>query len=170
MTARTGGRESGQSHIAAMCVALPLFLSAALFVVQVCWIAYQTIAFDYALCQSAWSIGYDDLGDLRTPTGAERYVRSAIAAAWPYIDPDDLDIEEATCSVAAETTSRALASPIDRNLLRIERAAQTTTTARVTATATLRVKLLLPIAGSHDLSIVRAIDKTRQVSTRFEVS
>lgn len=163
-------RESGQSHIAAMCVALPIFLAFVFFLVQVCWVGYQSLSLDHALYQVSWQMDQGELDKMAASGNTGKYVHDAIVDDWTQIDPDDLVIENAQCTVVPKTASQNLASAADNEMLLIERVVQTTTAAHVKATATLRVKLLFPVIGVSEVSLVRAIDKTQQISSRFEVS
>lgn len=162
--------ERGQAHIAATCIALALFSFAMFFLVQVCWVGYQSLSLDHAIYQASWQIDQRALDGIKASGDVGGYVKEAIVADWTQIDPDDLTVEGATCAVDAETSAHELSGAGDKEALLIERATQTFTAARIRATATLRVKLLFPVAGIDDVSLVRHIDKVQRISTRFEVS
>lgn len=163
-------RESGQSHIIAMCIALPIFLVLVFFMVQACWVGYQALSFDHALYQVSWSLDQDEIDKMAASGDTGKYVHAAIVADWTQIDPQDLVVEDAKCTVSSKTATQDLDSTADNEGLLIERAVQTTTTAHITATATLHVKLLFAVPGIEEVSLVRTLDKTQQLSTRFEVS
>lgn len=169
---RTGNPldEAGQSHIAATCIALAMFFVMTSFLVQVCWVGYQSLSLDHALYQVSWELDQQAIDAIKAGGDANRYVKDSIVADWTQIDPDDLIVENASCTVESKVSERALSSANDNENLLIERATQTFTTAHVKATATLRVKLLFPVIGIDQMSLVRAIDKTQRLSTRFEVS
>lgn len=161
--------ERGQAHIAATCIALVLFFFATFFFIQICWIGYQSLSLDHAIYQASWQIDQQVLDKIETD-GANGYVKEAIISDWTQIDPDDLTIEEATFKADVKTSARDLSGNSDSTMPAIERVTQAITTARITATATLRVKLLFPVIGIDEMSLVRGIDKVQQISTRFEVS
>lgn len=162
--------ERGQSHIAATCIALALFSFALFFLIQICWVGYQSLSFDHALYQTSWQLDQQALDKIKAGGDVGGYVSEAILADWTQIDPDDLTVEGATCTVDAKTSAHDLSGTDDNEALLIERATQTVTTARIAATATLHVKLLFPVLGIDEVSLVRSIDKAQQISTRFEVS
>ncbi len=162
--------EEGQAHIAATCVALALFSLALFFLIQVCWVGYQSLSFDHALYRASWEIDQDALDKIDGGGSLDDWVKEAVVSDWTQIDPDDLSIEDATCKVEAKASIHDLDSEIDNEGLLVERATQTFTTARIAATATLRVKLLFPVIGIDEVSLVRSIDKAQRISTRFEVS
>lgn len=163
-------RDDGQAHIAAMCIALPIFLMFVCFFVQVCWVGYQTLSFDHALYQTSWSLDQDELDKIVVSGNTGKYVHDAIVADWTQIDTNDLIVENATCTVTPKTTTQELTGKNDNEALLIERVQQTTTSAHIAATATLRIKLLFPVVGIDQVSLVRTLDKTQQISSRFEVS
>lgn len=162
--------ERGQSHIAATCIALALFSFMMFFFVQVCWVGYQSLSFDHALYQTSWQLDQQALDKIKAGGDVDGYVSEAILADWTQIDPNDLTVEGATCTVDAKTSAHDLSGTDDNEALLIVRATQTVTTARIAATATLHVKLLFPVPGIDEVSLVRSIDKAQQISTRFEVS
>lgn len=162
--------ERGQAHIAATCIALALFSFATFFFVQVCWVGYQSLSFDHALYQTSWQLDQQALDKIKAGGDVDSYVGEAILADWTQIDAVDLTVEGATCTVNAKTSAHDLSGTDDNVALLIERATQTVTTAHITATATLHVKLLFPVLGIDEVSLVRSIDKAQQISTRFEVS
>lgn len=162
--------EQGQAHIAATCIALAMFSLALFFLVQVCWVGYQSLSLDHAIYQASWQIDQRALDEIKAGGDAARYVKEAVVSDWTQIDPDDLTVEGAACTVDYKRSSRDLTGKNDNEALLIERAAQTFATARVRATATLRVKLLFPVPGIDEVSLVRSIDKVQRISARFEVS
>lgn len=162
--------ERGQSHIAATCIALALFSFMTFFFVQVCWVGYQSLSLNHAIYQASWQFDQQALDKIKAGGNVDSYVSEAILADWTQIDPDDLTVEGATCTVDAKTSAHNLSGTDDNEALLIERATQTVTTARIAATATLHVKLLFPVPGVDEVSLVRNIDKVQQISTRFEVS
>lgn len=147
-----------------------MFFVGAFFFVQVCWVGYQSLSIDHALYQVSWQLDQQAVGAIKTGGDANKYVKDSIVSDWTQIDPNDLTVENASCTVDSEVRERTLSSANDNENLLIERATQTFTTAHIVATATLRVKLLFPIVGIDQMSLVRTIDKTQRLSTRFEVS
>lgn len=162
--------ERGQAHIAATCIALALFSFMTFFFIQICWVGYQSLSFDHALYQTSWQIDQQALDKIKAGGDVGSYVSKAILADWTQIDPDDLTMEGAICTVDAKTSAHDLSGTDDNEALLIERATQTVTTAHIAATATLHIKLLFPVPGIDEVSLVRSIDKVQQISTRFEVS
>lgn len=162
--------EKGQAHIAATCVALALFSFAMFFLTQVCWVVYQSASLDHAIYQASWQLDQQALDKIKSGGDVGGYVKEAILADWTQIDPGDLAVEGATCTVDAKASAHDLTGTNDNEKLLIERATQTFTDARIRATATLRVKLLFPVVGIDEVSLVRGIDKVQRISTRFEVS
>lgn len=163
--------ERGQAHIAATCIALALFSLATFFLVQVCWVVYQGASLDHAIYQASWQLDQQAIDKIKAGGGdAGGYVKEAILADWTQIDPGDLAVEGATCTVDAKASAHDLTGASDNEALLIERATQTFADARIRATATLRVKLLFPMVGIDEVSLVRGIDKVQRISTRFEVS
>ena len=169
---RTGNPldEAGQSHIAATCIALAMFFVGTFFFVQVCWVGYQSLSIDHALYQVSWQLDQQAIDAIKAGGDANKYVKDSIVADWTQIDPEDLAVENASCTVDSKVRERTLLSANDNENLLIERATQTFTIAHIKATATLHVKLLFPVVGIDQMSLVRTIDKTQQISTRFEVS
>lgn len=162
--------ETGQSHILGFALCLPLVLAAMFFLVGLCWLGWQTVSFDHALYQTAWSMDGAALDKALSEGDADELVRASIASDWTMLDDSQLEVSNASIKEVASHEERDLTGEEDHDGLLIERVSRESRYARVTADVSYTVKLPFAVAGVEGVVLERRVDKVQQVSFRFEVS
>ena len=69
--------EKGQTLVE-FAIVLPIFIFLLFFIIDVAWVTFQTISFDYGYRQASWEISVDDPDLSRTKTYSGSYVNNLL--------------------------------------------------------------------------------------------
>lgn len=162
--------EQGQSHILGFAICLPIVLIALFFLTGLSWIGWQSVSIDHALYQTSWTMDAASLDRALTSGKHNEVVSDMIAADWTMLDEGSLAVHNASISSITTQESQELTDKGDHENMRIERAGSNARYANISADVSYTVKLPFALPEIESVTLTRHIDKTQQITSRFEVS
>lgn len=160
----------GQSHILGFAICLPLVLVSVFFIFCLSWLGWQNVSLDHALYQTSWTMDTTKLDKALTSSNTDEVVFDMIEDDWVMLDSATLSVSNAHIKEASTRENQELSTKQDHVNNRIERTTKTARFAHISADVTYTVKLPFALFHIKDVILTRHIDKTQQVTNRFEVS
>lgn len=164
--------ESGQSHLLALGLLLPVYLAVVMALFAFCWVGYQVVAFDRSIGQASWTLDSAKLDHALAggPNAQSDAIVDALSAPGLGVDRDSLSVTSARMTESTKKHTHELTDESDNEVLHIERITSTERIAHVMADVSYRIKLPVALFGIDGVTVARHIDKRQPIVSRIEVS